>query len=220
MAPSRRRLAAVASLLLASAFGVALVAFRYAWSGQAGYGNLVWNLVLAWVPFVLALVVYDRVRRGSRGLGLLVPAALWLAFLPNAPYLVTDFVLLREIDGMPVWFDVALLTTFAWTGLLLGFVSVYLVQGAVARLYGAAAGWLAALGALGLSGLGIYLGRYLRLNSWDLLVQPGSVAGEVLERLSSPRMVGMSLVMAAFLTVAYAMLYTALTAAVEDQDRD
>jgi uncharacterized membrane protein len=207
-------------LLLASAFGVALVAFRYAWSGQAGYGNLVWNLVLAWVPFVLALVVYDRVRRGSRGLGLLVPAALWLAFLPNAPYLVTDFVLLREIDGMPVWFDVALLTTFAWTGLLLGFVSVYLVQGAVARLYGAAAGWLAALGALGLSGLGIYLGRYLRLNSWDLLVQPGSVAGEVLERLSSPRMVGMSLVMAAFLTVAYAMLYTALTAAVEDQDRD
>jgi uncharacterized membrane protein len=218
VAPSRRRLAAVASLLLASAFGVALVAFRYVWSGQAGYGNLVWNLVLAWVPFVLALVVYDRVRRGSRGLGLLVPAALWLAFLPNAPYLVTDFVLLREIDGMPVWFDVALLTTFAWTGLLLGFASVYLVQGAVTRLYGASAGWLAALGALGLSGLGVYLGRYLRLNSWDLLVQPGSVAGEVLDRLSSPRMVGMSIVMAAFLTVAYAMLYTAFTAAAEDRD--
>jgi uncharacterized membrane protein len=218
VAPSRRRLAAVASLLLASAFGVALVAFRYVWSGQAGYGNLVWNLVLAWVPFVLALVVYDRVRRGSRGLGLLVPAALWLAFLPNAPYLVTDFVLLREIDGMPVWFDVALLTTFAWTGLLLGFASVYLVQGAVTRLYGSSAGWLAALGALGLSGLGVYLGRYLRLNSWDLLVQPGSVAGEVLDRLSSPRMVGMSIVMAAFLTVAYAMLYTAFTAAAEDRD--
>jgi uncharacterized membrane protein len=167
---------------------------------------------------VLALVVYDRVRRGSSGLALLVPAALWLAFLPNAPYLVTDFVLLREIDGMPVWFDVALLTTFAWTGLLLGFASVFLVQGAVTRLYGAAAGWLAALGALGLSGLGVYLGRYLRLNSWDLLVQPGSVAGEVLERLSSPQLVGMSLVMAAFLTVAYAMLYTVLTAAVDQRD--
>ena len=205
-------------MLLASAFGVSLVAFRYAWSGQAGYGNLVWNLVLAWVPFVLALLVYDRVRRGSRGLGVVVSAALWLVFLPNAPYLVTDFVLLREIDGMPVWFDVALLTTFAWTGLLLGFASVYLVQVAAVRLYGTAAGWLAALGALGLSGLGVYLGRYLRLNSWDLLVQPSSVAGEVLERLASPQLVGMSLVMGAFLTVAYAMLYTVFTAAVDDRD--
>jgi uncharacterized membrane protein len=202
--------------VLASAFGVSLVAFRFVWSGQAGYGNLVWNLVLAWVPFLLALLVYDRVRRGATTLAVVVPAALWLAFLPNAPYLVTDFALLREVDGMPVWFDVALLTTFAWTGLLLGFVSVYLVQAAVGRLYGAGAGWLAAVGALGLSGLGVYLGRYLRLNSWDLLVQPGSVAGEVLDRLSSPRMVGMSLVMGAFLTVAYAMLYTALTAAIDE----
>ena len=217
-ASSRRRLAAVASLVFASAFGVSLVAFRFAWSGQAAYGNLVWNLVLAWVPFLLALVVYDRVRRGAHGLGIVVAGALWLAFLPNAPYLVTDFALLREIDGMPVWFDVALLTTFAWTGLLLGFASVYLVQAAVRRLYGPAAGWLAALGALGLSGLGIYLGRYLRLNSWDLLVQPGGVIREVLDQLSSPRLVGMSLVMAAFLTVAYAMLYTTLTAAIEARD--
>jgi uncharacterized membrane protein len=71
--------------------------------------------------------------------------------------------------------------------------------------------------ALGLSGLGIYLGRYLRWNSWDLLVQPGSVAGDVLEQLASPRLVGMSLVMATFLVVAYAMLYAVLEAALDER---
>jgi uncharacterized membrane protein len=214
---SRRRLAALGALVLASAFGMALVALRFVWTGELRYPNLVWNLVLAWVPLLLALVVYDRARRGARRLSLLVPGALWLAFLPNAPYLVTDFMLLRDIQGMPVWFDIALLTTFAWTGLLLGFVSVYLVQRVTARLLGAAAGWSAAVVALGLSGLGIYLGRYLRWNSWDLAVQPGSVAGDVLEQLASPRLVGMSLVMATFLVVAYAMLYAVLEAALDER---
>ena len=215
---SRRRLAALAALLAASAFGAALVAFRFAWTGEVRYANLVWNLALAWVPFVLALLVYDRARRGLRGVALLLLGAAWLAFLPNAPYLVTDFVLLRNVGGMPVWFDVALLTTFAWTGLLLGFVSVYLVQRAVQRLYGAALGWCAALGALALSGVGIYLGRELRWNSWDLVVQPGGVLGDVAEQLTTARLVGMSLVMASFLTVAYAMLYTVLAAAVDERD--
>lgn len=215
---SRRRLAALATLVAASAFGAALVAFRFAWTGDVRYANLVWNLVLAWVPFVLALLVYDRARRGLAGAALLLLGAAWLAFLPNAPYLVTDLGLLRDIGGMPVWFDVALLTTFAWTGLLLGFVSVYLVQRAVQRLYGAAQAWCVALGALALSGVGIYLGRELRWNSWDLAVQPGSVLGDLADQLTTARLVGMSLLMAAFLTVAYAMLYTVLAAALEERD--
>jgi uncharacterized membrane protein len=215
---SRRRLAALGALLTASAFGVALVAFRFAWTGEVRYANLVWNLVLAWVPFALALLVYDRARRGLRNVALPLLGAAWLAFLPNAPYLVTDFMLLRDVGGMPIWFDVALLTTFAWTGLLLGFVSVYLVQRAVQRLYGAALGWCAALGALALSGVGIYLGRELRWNSWDLVVQPGGVLGDLADQLATARLVGMSLLMAAFLTVAYAMLYTVLAAALEERD--
>ena len=215
---SRRRLAALGALVAASAFGAALVAFRFAWTGEVRYANLAWNLVLAWVPFVLALLVYDRARRGLGGAPLLLLGAAWLAFLPNAPYLVTDLGALRDIGGMPVWFDVALLTTFAWTGLLLGFVSVYLVQRAVHRLYGAAQAWCAALGALVLSGVGIYLGRELRWNSWDLAVQPGGVLGDIADQLTTARLVGMSLLMGAFLTVAYAMLYTVLAAALEERD--
>ena len=80
---SRRRLAALAALVLASGFAVSLVALRLVWTGELHYANLVWNLVLAWVPLVLALLVYDRSRRGWRGPGVVVPALLWLVFLPN-----------------------------------------------------------------------------------------------------------------------------------------
>ena len=215
---SRRRLAALGVLAAASVFAVSFVALRVALSGNTHYANLVWNLVLAWVPFVLALVAYDRVRRGAVGPLLLVPLALWLVFLPNAPYLVTDFILLRDIQDMPIWFDVMLLTTFAWTGLVLGFVSLYLVQTVARRLAGPVAGWLVALGALAASGVGIYLGRYLRWNSWDLLVQPAAVLNDAAVRLGSAQLIGMSLVTTAFLIVAYTMLYVVLHVALDTRD--
>jgi uncharacterized membrane protein len=215
---SRRRLAALGVLAGVSAFAVGLVLLRFALSGTTHYSNLLWNLVLAWVPLALALFVYDRHRRGAGLPALAVPLLLWLVFLPNAPYLVTEFGLLRIIEDMPVWFDVALLTTFGWTGLMLGFVSVYLVQAVARRLAGAFAGWACALGALGVSGVGIYLGRYLRWNSWDLLVQPAAVLRDSAARLDSPQLIGMSLVMAAFLTVAYTVLYVVLDAALDTRN--
>jgi uncharacterized membrane protein len=214
---SRRRALAFLALVGASAFAVGLVWFRHEVSGEWRYENLVWNLFLAWLPFVFALAAYDRDRRG-RGLpAVLLPALLWLAFLPNAPYLVTDYMLLREIEGMPVWFDVVMLTSFAWTGLVLGFVSVYLIQSVARRRAGAVAGWACAVASLGLSGVGIYLGRVLRWNSWDLAVQPTAVLADVLERLQTPKLLGMSLAMATFLTLAYATLYSFLRVALDER---
>jgi uncharacterized membrane protein len=215
---SSRRLAALGVLAGASVFAVSLVLLRFALSGSTHYSNLLWNLALAWVPLALALIVYDRHRRGAGLPALAAPLLLWLLFLPNAPYLVTELGLLRIIEDMPVWFDVALLATFGWTGLMLGFVSVYLVQAVARRLAGPLAGWACALGALGAAGVGIYLGRYLRWNSWDLLVQPTAVLRDSVARLDSPQLIGMSLVMAAFLTVAYTMLYVVLDAALDARD--
>lgn len=214
---SRRRAVAFLALVGASAFAVGLVWLRQEVSGEWRYLNLVWNLFLAWLPFVFALVAYDRDRSGRRLLVVLLPAALWLAFLPNAPYLVTDYMLLREIEGVPVWFDVVMLTSFAWTGLVLGFVSVYLIQSVARRRAGAVAGWTCAVASLALSGVGIYLGRVLRWNSWDLAVQPTAVLADVVERLQTPKLVGMSLAMATFLTLAYATLYSFLSIAVDER---
>ena len=134
---------------------------------------LVWNLILAWIPLLLSLGVYDAYRRGRSLLWLSPMLALWLLFLPNAPYIVTDFVHLSASSRAPLWFDGVELSAFAWTGMLLGFVSLYLVHAVLRFRYGAPLGWSAVLFVLALSGVGVYLGRVKRWNSWDLLTQPG-----------------------------------------------
>ena len=176
---------------------------------------MLWNIVLAWVPLAFALFAYDRRRRETRPPALAVPLVLWLVFLPNAPYLLTDFRLLRTYRDMPIWFDVTMLTAFAWTGLLLGFVSVFLVQEMARSAFGARAGWTCAFSSLGVCGLGIHLGRNLHWNSWDLIVQPLDVLGDVASRLDSPRLIGVSVLLGLFLTLAYGVLYVMLEAALD-----
>ncbi len=94
-------------------------------------------------------------------------AALWLVFFPNAPYIITDLLHLSAQDGVPVWYDLILLSAFAWTGAMLGMISLGLMHVLVARVAGGAWSWIFVLGVLMLSGFGVYLGRFPRWNSWD-----------------------------------------------------
>jgi uncharacterized membrane protein len=172
MRPSRRRLVTVLGLAAGSLFCVALVGVRVAESGSTTFSGLIWNLILAWVPFLLAVVVYDRWRRGRGRVSLLALGALWLLFFPNAPYIVTDFVHLERTADAPYWYDAVTVSAFAWTGVLLGFASLFPMQTVVRQWRGVAAGWMFAAFAIALGSLGIYLGRFLRLNSWDALEHP------------------------------------------------
>jgi uncharacterized membrane protein len=168
----RSRLAlTLTALLVASALCVALVEYRIHRTGNPFYRFLVWNLFLAWVPVGFAVLAHKRARRGFD----VVVAALlvlWLLFFPNAPYIATDFVHLSHDPLSPFWFDAVTIASFAWMGLLLGFASLYLMQTVVRQWRGPAAGWAFAVVAIGLGSLGIYLGRFLRLNSWDALEHP------------------------------------------------
>ena len=93
---SDRRIAVIGSLALLTLFTVAMLAARMAYTGTRGHGWLLWNLVLAWIPFALALLIYERARAGA-SLRVLAPLGLlWLVFFPNAPYLVTD---LKHVGG-------------------------------------------------------------------------------------------------------------------------
>src|ERR671937_3226132 len=148
---SDRRLAVLAALAALSAGVVGLVAFRVAYTRTLDNAGLVWNLLLAWIPLGLALLLYDRrVRRAGiatlTGIGLL-----WLLFFPNAPYIVTDFEHLAGNTGRAFWYDGVLIATAASTGLLLGFVSLYLLHAVVRRGLGARASWLFVFAVLGLS---------------------------------------------------------------------
>ncbi|MBA2332644.1 MAG: DUF1361 domain-containing protein [Actinobacteria bacterium] len=204
---SRRRRAIYAALALLSLFSLALVWARYVYSGEPRFGWVFWNLLLAWIPFGVAVVVYDRHRAGARPTTLLPLGALWLLFLPNAPYIVTDFKHLAAGDTVPLWFDIVVIAAPAWTGLLLGFLSLYLVHAVMRELAGVAAGWLVAIGSLGLASFGVYLGRVLRWNSWDLLTDPGLLV-QLDSVLVDPRAQAMTILLSGFLTLSYLVLYT------------
>jgi uncharacterized membrane protein len=205
--PGRRTLAIV-TLLASSALCVATVQIRTHETGDPYYRFLVWNLILAWVPLVFAIAAYARARRRVDPLVavLLVP---WLLFFPNAPYLLTDFIHLGE-GPAPLWYDALMLSAFAWTGLLLGFGSLYLVQMILRRAFGSAVAWLGVLGALGLASVGVYVGRFIRFNSWDALLHPVRVADVLQEQLSAVpmRMAEALLALTAFLLVGYLSVYS------------
>jgi uncharacterized membrane protein len=209
---SDRRLAILGSLLGLTLLVYAMVGVRVVYSGSPHYGALVWNLFLAWIPFVVALAVYDGFRRGASRTLLLAGGALWLLFFPNAPYIVTDLKHLRTWDGAPIWFDVVLASAAAWAGLALGFVSLYLMQTIVRRLVGAVNAWLFVLAVLALSSFGIYLGRFQRWNSWSVFTNPGRFAHNVWPHLAAPhehpKTVAVTLLFTVFLAATYLVFYS------------
>jgi uncharacterized membrane protein len=213
------RLVVLAGLGIASALCLALELVRERHFGALGFRFLVWNLILAWVPLLLALVVYDRYRRGSP-LARLAPAlVLWLLFMPNAPYIVTDFVHLSAASPAPLWFDGVELSAFAWTGMLLGFVSLYLLHAVARRRFGTLTGWAGVLVVLALVSAGVYLGRVERWNSWDLLTQPGSRLAQLHAHLADPallgRAFGVTLGLTTLLALAYLVFYVLMGARFE-----
>jgi uncharacterized membrane protein len=209
---SNRRVGTIFALVLASGFCVVLLAVREWQTGMNGYRFLVWNLILAWIPFLLALLFYDGFQRGRSRAGLVLVGAVWLLFLPNAPYMVTDLVHLGRIPGAPLWFDAAMIGAFAATGLLLGLGSVFLAHAVALRVLGRLLGWVALLPVLGLCSLGVLLGRFGRLNSWDVVARPARLGDLLALHLADPlgngRAVAAAIAYTAFLALAYLVLYT------------
>lgn len=147
--------------------------------------------------------------------------AIWLLFLPNAPYILTDFIHLKYRPPVPLWYDVLMLFSCAGTGLLLGYGSVMLVQRDLARRHGPRAGWIAAGAALVLSAFGIYLGRFLRWNSWDALTDPVPLFAEIAEHLTNPfhhpRTFGVTILYGVALLLGYVALHVLGETAVPDK---
>jgi uncharacterized membrane protein len=225
---SRDQMFLGAAMLLSSFAALSVLATRFIYSGTEGYGFMVWNLFLAWIPLALALPIgLGRVRGRSGAAAVAGLAFLWLLFFPNAPYLLTEFQhlhpqhavsarpirLLASVTpgrDVPLWYDVVLVLLFAWNGLLLSFVSLRLVQRAVAVRAGRMWGWATVVVVFGLSGFGVSIGRFQRWNSWDLFSRPAAViadvAGRIFNPLAHPRTSAVTVLFAGFLLLAYVTL--------------
>ncbi|RYY20100.1 MAG: DUF1361 domain-containing protein [Cytophagaceae bacterium] len=203
----RHRLPLLLVLGLSLALSVALIAVRVLITREWLFVFLLWNLFLAAIPFALSAALHLAARRPKARL-LLPVGVVWLLFFPNAPYLVTDLFHLEPRAGVPYWYDLALILSCAWNGLMLAYASLLDMHTLVRQRLGFWVGWGFATLALGLSAFGVYLGRYLRFNSWDILSNPFTLFYDIVQRFLHPfhnwQTWGVTVVFWAFLLLGYA----------------
>lgn len=188
MTPQRKiRRQFLASLGLATLVSTALLGLDALHDHRLAYGYLLWNLFLAWVPFGLSLWL-ARVLRYKlwSSWSALALSLLWLGFLPNSFYMVSDFIHLQESVPSEVLYDAVMFASFIFTGVALGMSSLYLVHLELRkRFHAAQAGLMIALVLLACS-FAVYIGRDLRWNTWDVLLNPAALLFDVSERFLRP----------------------------------
>jgi len=209
---NRYSIAVFVLLNLACLICILLVAARVAYSDSGGQLGLIWNLFLAWIPFMLAYFAHAASWRRAT-LYFVIPAIafLWLIFFPNAPYMLTDLQdLSRRAVGAPLWYDVIIVVWASWTGMLLGVISLYLMQDIIVRTFGRRAGWAFVFMTSALSSFGIYIGRFVRLNSWDILQNPGETAQQIVGVVIDPsrRLAAFTILYTIFFLFVFLLLYS------------
>jgi uncharacterized membrane protein len=212
----KNRLAILLVLALSSLFSVMVLAVRMAYTNEITFQFLIWNLFLAWIPYFISLTIFlfDEHLKSAWLLGILLFT--WLLFFPNSPYIVTDLFHFRPRYVVPTWYDLILIYSFAWNGLWLGFLSLVDLHNWVKKRFNEWLGWFFVLISLSLGSFGIYLGRYERFNSWDVVTNPFNLAREIFEKFmhpfSAPAILAASvtILFSAFLLITYLTLRTAI----------
>ena len=178
--PANRFRHTLYTLIFASAVCTGMLVTRMACAGNLQFSGLFGNLLLAWIPMLLSLFIGRKPGFDKRW-GFWSLVVLWVLFFPNAFYLATDLIHIKKFgsDGIFRWFDMLMTTSFACGGMSLGCLSLYLMHLSVRGRFGWRIGWVFAAGMLALGSFGIYLGRSLRLNSWDVVTRPLKLVGDI-----------------------------------------
>ncbi len=169
--------------LFSVTFSLILLLARIIKTDSFFYLFLVWNLFLACVPYSITLLL--SLRKTNR-LIFWLGFAIWLVFLPNSPYILTDLQHIRVSTLQSVWFDVLLILSYAINGLIIGFASLRMMQELLRERFSVRITNTITYLILLLCGFGIYLGRVLRWNSWDILQNPMGILSDILRRVLFP----------------------------------
>ncbi len=169
---------------------------------------LVWNLFLAWIPLWVMLMLRHKVQcQAISKPTLVVGLGLWLLFFPNAPYLITDLIHLKESPDNLIWYDALLGFMMAMAGLFTGMYSVLWVHRLVLKVWGQTTTLIVIPSSLLLSGYGIYLGRFGRWNSWDVISDPLALCKYIIRSVHNPLAVQTTLAFSSVMVLVYAVFY-------------
>jgi uncharacterized membrane protein len=197
------RITAIEKLVLTFiAFILVMIVLRIYYSGSIRYIFLLWNIFLAWVPFKIS-IYFNGV---SKKIFLLL-VIVWLIFFPNALYILTDLIHLKGETNVPIWYDAVLLFASSLIGLLMAFISLFNVEKYIrSRINVEYSGVMISV-FIFMGAFGVYIGRFLRWNSWDILTNPFSLFFEIAVRFTQPmlhyRTWGVTLLLASFFYLLY-----------------
>jgi uncharacterized membrane protein len=195
-------------LLASSCFSCMLLLGRILVTQSLGYIFLPWNLFLAFIPYWIAWLMIRKGAIIQNKIKLFIALAAWLLFIPNSFYIITDLFHFTHVRSAPKWFDLLLIFSFAWNGILCGIISLRRVEIIIMKLLrGKNFSLFLVFAVMWLSAFGIYIGRYLRFNSWDIITDPFSLSGEILNMIIHPFQHlypwGMTLCYSIFMTFLY-----------------
>jgi uncharacterized membrane protein len=192
-------------LLLMTFFSFGLSVLRVYLSNSLSYIFLNWNLFLAFIPWAISTIVI--VKKINNKFLLFILIISWLIFFPNSPYILTDFFHLNYRFHIPVWYDFIEILSFAWTGLIFGFVSLMDIEFLLGQYINKKIISVLLVVFLFLGSFGIYLGRFLRWNSWDIFTNPFCLISDISDRiinpLNHPRTWGLTILMGILLNLMF-----------------
>ena len=198
------------NLSLSVGFALLLLLFRMKLTHSYFYLFLVWNLFLAGIPFLITQLLKISYQMQTLKIFAFVGFTAWLLFLPNSPYIITDLVHLNLDHSNLMWLDLFLVFVFAFNGLLLGLLSMLDMFSMISNLYGNRVAKYTLFKVCLLSGYGIYLGRFLRFNSWDITTKPGTLFLQIIQSLQEPKVWGITFAFGGFLWILFSVLQSVL----------
>jgi len=191
-------------------FGFLLLLARTIYTGQLTFLFLVWNLFLAFVPYFLSYTLTHRSSWIENKRKFALVFTVWLLFIPNSFYVITDLFHLYDSFSVPRWYDLLLIFCFAWNALLMGILSVRHMEKIMQSVWQYKMEWLFIYPIMLLNAFGIYIGRYLRYNSWDVISNPFNLMADTCHILLHPvyfkNAWAMVVVFSFFLSIIYSTL--------------
>ncbi len=190
------------------AFIAAMILVRFIYTSKPAFVFLIWNLFLAWIPFTIS-TLFEKYAHKSKWKQLVIFFT-WLLFFPNALYIVTDLIHLDMESIVPKWFDAVLLFTSSIVGLMMAFVSLLRAEKYLSRIFNKRFTDVIVFAILFIGSFGVYLGRFLRWNSWDIISNPLGLFISIAERIIFPFKYVQTWGITALLTTLFYLLYLSI----------